>query len=117
MPKVTVYIPAYNYGRYIEKAINSILRQTMSDWELIIIDDGSTDNTSSVIAKYRSHSNIRIIEQENRGLNVTNNIAVRLSNGRYIMRFTSAINSTVFPSKACEPTRMRRYLSSVSSCG
>ncbi|ODS33741.1 MAG: glycosyltransferase family 2 [Candidatus Scalindua rubra] len=86
MPKVTVYIPTHNYDRYIDKAIQSVLKQTMTDWELIVIDDGSTDNTIETISKYKTHPKIRIIEQDNKGLNVTNNIALRLSNGKYIMR-------------------------------
>lgn len=86
MAKITVYMPAYNYGQYIEKAIESIFSQTITDWELIVIDDGSTDNTIDVLSKYKDHPKVRIIEQENKGLNVTNNIALRLSNGKYIMR-------------------------------
>ena len=86
MVKVTVYIPTYNYGLYIDKAIQSVLGQTMPDWELIIIDDGSTDNTQDILVEYKSHPNIRIIEQENKGLNTTNNIALRLANGKYIIR-------------------------------
>jgi CMP-N-acetylneuraminic acid synthetase len=86
MVKVTVYIPTYNYGRFIEKAVDSVIGQTMDDWELIVIDDGSTDNTSEVLARYRRNPKIRIIQQENKGLNVTNNIALRLANGRYITR-------------------------------
>ena len=86
MVKVTVYIPTYNYARYIDKAVQSVLKQTMSEWELIIIDDGSTDNTPEIISKYKDNPRIRTIEQENKGLNFTNNIALRLANGRYIMR-------------------------------
>ena len=84
-PKVTVYIPTHNYGKYVDKAIQGVLNQTMEDWELIVIDDGSTDNTMEVLEKYQSHPKIRVLSQENRGLNVTNNIALRLSNGKYIM--------------------------------
>ena len=86
MVQVTVYIPCYNYARYIEKAIQSVLFQAMDDWELIIINDGSTDNTMNVLKKYKDHPKIRVIDQENKGLNVTNNIALRLSSGKYIMR-------------------------------
>lgn len=86
MKKVSVYIPCFNYGHYVDEAIKSIIRQTMSDWELIIINDGSTDKTAHVIKKYSSHPNIKIITQENKGLNSTNNIALRLSSGKYIMR-------------------------------
>lgn len=86
MVKVTVYIPTYNYGKYIDRAIQSVLKQTMSDWELIVIDDGSTDDTMEILAKYKENKKIRIIEQKNKGLNITNNIALRLANGRYIIR-------------------------------
>ena len=55
MCKVTVYMPAYNYAEYIDKAVQSVLDQTMSDWELIIINDGSTDNTMEVLSKYQNH--------------------------------------------------------------
>lgn len=86
MPKVTVYIPSHNYGKYLGRAIQSVLKQTMSDWELIVIDDGSTDDTAAALAPFRKNPRIRIIEQENKGLNFTNNIALRLSNGDYLMR-------------------------------
>ena len=91
--KVSVYIPCHNYARYVEKAIRSVIAQTMDDWELIVINDGSTDDTMKVVKKYQDHSKIRIIDQENKGLNVTNNIALRLSIGKYIMRiwFTPTI--------------------------
>ena len=86
MPKISVYIPAHNYGRFLDAAIRSVLKQTMDDWELIVINDGSTDNTADVLASYRTHPAIRIIEQENKGLNITNNIALRIAGGDYIMR-------------------------------
>lgn len=86
MAKVTVYIPTYNYAHYVDKAVQSVLKQTMQDWELIIINDGSTDNTIDVLNRYKNNQKIRIIDQENKGLNVTNNIALRLSNGQYVMR-------------------------------
>jgi len=86
MVKITVYMPCFNYGRFLEKAIQSVLKQTISDWELIVIDDGSTDNTQEILAMYEGHKKIRIVRQENKGLNVTNNIALRLANGKYIMR-------------------------------
>jgi len=89
MVKVTVYIATYNYAQYIEKAINSVINQTMSDWELIVINDGSTDNTKKILEKFKSHPQIAIINQSNKGLNVTNNIALRLSQGKYIVRLDS----------------------------
>jgi len=84
--KVTIYMPCYNYAGFVEQAIRSVVGQTMCDWELIVINDGSTDNTIDILRKYRSHPQIRVIDQENKGLSVTNNIALRLATGKYIMR-------------------------------
>lgn len=56
MRKITVYLRIYNYGWYLDRAIQSVLKQSMEDWDLIIIDDGSTDNTQEFLAKYRNHS-------------------------------------------------------------
>ena len=86
MPKVTVYIPTHNYGRFLDAAIQSVLKQTMGDWELVVIDDGSTDDTSEILKPYRVHPKIRILEQKNRGLNFTNNVALHIAKGEYLMR-------------------------------
>lgn len=83
-PLVTVYITNYNYSIYIEQSINSLLSQTFSDYELIIIDDGSTDNSRSIIERYKDIA--RIVFQKNQGLNISNNIALKMANGKYIIR-------------------------------
>ncbi|RYD56665.1 MAG: glycosyltransferase [Sphingobacteriales bacterium] len=85
-PLVSVYITNYNYGRYISQSIESLLNQTLQDFELFIIDDGSTDESKKVIEEYSVHPQISIIYQRNKGLNITNNIALRVSRGKYIMR-------------------------------
>ena len=85
-PSVTIYITNYNYGAYLEQAIQSVLSQTFTDYELIIIDDGSTDGSKDLIDKYQKHKNIYTVFQENKGLNVSNNIALNLSRGEYIIR-------------------------------
>lgn len=85
-PLVTAYIPTYNYGQYIEQAINSVLNQTYKSWELIIINDGSTDKTDEIISKYEDNERVTIVRQENKGLTITSNIALRLSKGKYIVR-------------------------------
>lgn len=85
-PLVTVYITNYNYEQFIETAIESVLAQTIQDFELFIIDDGSTDNSKEIIERYRSNDKISIIYQQNKGLNITNNVAMRAANGKYLMR-------------------------------
>ena len=85
-PKITVYITNYNYGKYIVKAIESILNQTEQDFEVLIIDDGSTDDSITILENYTENPKIKIIQQNNKGLTVSNNVALKLANGKYIMR-------------------------------
>ncbi len=85
-PQVTIYITNYNYGQYLEQAIKSVLEQTFTDYELIIIDDGSTDDSKKIIRQYQRHKKVYAIFQKNKGLNASNNIALNLSRGKYIIR-------------------------------
>lgn len=85
-PLITVYITNYNYQDFIKQAIESVLYQSFQDYELLIIDDGSTDNSNEIIDRYKDESNITIIYQKNKGLNITNNVAMRAAKGKYIMR-------------------------------
>lgn len=85
-PKVTVYITNHNYGRFIRQAIESVLAQTLQDFELLIIDDGSTDNSRAIIEEYAERPRIQVICQQNKGLNITNNLALRAAHGRYLVR-------------------------------
>lgn len=85
-PLVSVYITNYNYERFIEQSIESVLGQSLQNWELIIIDDGSTDNSKEIIERYRDDERMTIIYQQNKGLNITNNVAMRVARGKYIMR-------------------------------
>jgi len=85
-PLVTVYITNYNYGKYIKQAIESLLNQSFQNFEIIIIDDGSTDDSKVIIEGYANNPKIKIIFQQNKGLNVTNNIAMRVAQGKYLMR-------------------------------
>ena len=66
-PLVTVYITNHNYGRYIKKAINSVIAQTLKNFELIIIDDGSSDNSKKIINSYLGHKKITSIFRKNSG--------------------------------------------------
>jgi len=84
--RVTVYITNHNYAEYVEQAIQSVLKQTLQDFELIVIDDGSTDDSREIIERYANHGRITTIFQHNRGLTVSNNIALRAARGKYIMR-------------------------------
>ncbi len=83
---ISVYITNFNYGKFIKQAIESVLKQTYQNYELIIIDDGSSDNSKEIIKEYISQKKIRVIFQSNMGLNASNNVAIRASKGNFILR-------------------------------
>ncbi|MCT4508398.1 MAG: glycosyltransferase [Tepidibacter sp.] len=82
MSKVSVIIPTYNYGEFICDAIDSILKQTFKDYEIIIIDDGSIDNTKNIIKKY--NDKISYYYQSNQGPASARNLGIKKSTGDYI---------------------------------
>lgn len=81
MKKVTVVIPAYNMEAHISLAIESVIKQSYSHWELIIINDGSTDNTEKVINTYLTDSRIKLINQPNMGVSVARNSGIAEATG------------------------------------
>ena len=85
-PLVTVYIINHNYGKYLDEAIRSVLNQTLKEFEIIFIDNGSTDDSRKKIEKFYENKKIKIIFQKNIGLNAANNVALRLAKGKYIIR-------------------------------
>jgi glycosyltransferase involved in cell wall biosynthesis len=85
MPKVSVVMSVYNGEKYLKESIDSILHQTFTDFEFIIINDGSTDETGKILSNYND-SRIKIIEQENLGLTKSLNKGIKLSKGEYIAR-------------------------------
>jgi len=88
-PKVTVYIPCHNYGRFLGQAIESVVEQNYESWELIILDDGSSDNTGNVIKEYLEKYSAKIRALCNypaRGLQACANLALETARGDYIMR-------------------------------
>ncbi len=86
MPLVSIIMPTYNCGHFIARSIDSVLAQTFQDWELLIIDDCSTDNTKEVVRQY-TKDNPRIIYrclEHNSGSAVARNTALKMAQGRYI---------------------------------
>ena len=86
IPRISVLIPSYNHGRFIEEAIRSVWSQDYPDMELVVVDDGSTDDSREVIARLAMESPIRMqaIEQQNAGICRTLNRALSVSSGRII---------------------------------
>lgn len=79
---VSVIIPTFNHARYVADAIESVLQQTYRHYEIIVVDDGSTDATREVVAKYEGQ--IRYVWQENQGLSAARNAGLRVANGEFV---------------------------------
>ncbi|MBV1922126.1 MAG: glycosyltransferase family 2 protein, partial [Pseudomonadales bacterium] len=80
----SIIIPAYNYAAVLPRAINSVLQQDGNDWELIVINDGSTDNTSEVLQSW-DNKKFSYVEQKNIGLAATRNKGIKASSGNYLI--------------------------------
>jgi glycosyltransferase involved in cell wall biosynthesis len=82
LPKLSVIIPTYNNARYIKRAIDSLLEQSIKDFEIIVVDDGSTDDTKDIVSAYGN--SIKYIYQENKGLAGARNTGIDVSKGEFI---------------------------------
>jgi glycosyltransferase involved in cell wall biosynthesis len=101
-PAVSVIIPSYNHGRYIARAVESVLSSSFSDLELVIVDDGSTDDTLQVLRSYRTRPQVKVRTQENRGAHAALNVGLSLAAGRLLF----VLNSD----DAFHPDRIRRLV-------
>lgn len=81
-PRVSVIIPTYNYGNFIVDCVNSVLRQSEKSTEIIVVDDGSTDDTADVLKPFRDR--VKYIFQENRGLSAARNTGLRAATGEFV---------------------------------
>lgn len=84
MPEISIIIPVYNGEKYIARCIDSIFAQTFSDFELLVINDGSTDNTLEVLRKYNDRR-LKVVNKINGGVSSARNKGIELAEGRYIM--------------------------------
>lgn len=91
-PLISIIIPAYNVAAYIERSLKSIIAQTIDDYEIIIIDDASTDNTVTIINDFLNYHTFRfkplfLVNPQNYGCATTRNIGIHLAQGKYICFF------------------------------
>ena len=85
MPAISVIVPAYNAEKTLNKCLDSILGQTLVDIEIIVVNDGSTDSTQTIVEGYMSSDNrIKLINQENKGLGAARNVGLDNATGKYI---------------------------------
>lgn len=105
-PRVTILMPAYNAGKYIAEAVGSVLDQTFTDFELLIVDDGSSDDTAAVLDSF-TDKRIRLIRQDNRGVSAALNAGLSAARGEYVCRFDA--------DDVCFPERLSRQVSFLDS--
>lgn len=84
-PKVSVIVPVYNVGQYIERCVNSLVEQTLKEIEIIFVNDGSTDNSVHILNKYLEKDiRIQIVNQKNSGVSMARNKGIQEAKGQYI---------------------------------
>ena len=83
-PLISVIVPAYNVEKYIKTCLDSLINQTYSNFEIIIINDGSTDQTEEILRSYQSNPKFRIYSQKNGGLSAARNHGLKLANGELV---------------------------------
>ena len=85
MVKVSVIIPVFNVEKYLHQCIDSILNQTLKDIEIICVDDGSTDNSLSILKEYeQTDIRLKVIEQQNQGAGIARNKGMKIAKGKYL---------------------------------
>ena len=85
MPVVSVVIPCFNQGSFLDESIGSVLAQTFEDFEIIVVDDGSTDAVSMQAFESFHYPKARLIRSKNQGLPAARNLAISHATGRYIL--------------------------------
>lgn len=85
-PKISIISPVYNVEKYIHRCVDSIIAQTFTDWELILVDDGSTDTSGTICNQYASQdSRIRVIHKQNGGVSAARQAGLDASRGEYVI--------------------------------
>src|ERR1700753_1447270 len=105
-PKLTVLMPAYNAGRYHAEAIRSVLDQSFTDFELLIVNDGSTDDTAKIIQSFKD-PRIMLISQENKGVSAALNLGLAYAKAPIVARFDA--------DDICYPERLKIQYDFISS--
>lgn len=85
MPKVSIIVPVYNAEKYLHRCVDSILAQTFTDWECILVDDGSPDGSGAICDAYaRQDKRVKVVHKENGGVSVARNVALDNAHGFYV---------------------------------
>ncbi len=84
-PKVSIVLPIYNVSEYLRKSLNSLVKQTLQEIEIICINDGSTDNSLEIVKEYAKRDNrIVVVDKKNEGQGIARNLGINMAKGEYI---------------------------------
>ena len=85
-PKVSVIVPIYNVEKYLERCLYSLVNQSLQEIEIILIDDGSTDNSPLICDQYaKQDARIKVVHKQNQGLGMARNTGLELASGEYVV--------------------------------
>lgn len=116
MKKVSVFMPVYNSARFLDDSIKSILSQTFIDFDLIIVNDGSTDNSLDIIKKYQlAYNRIIVVDRPHRGTAVTRNEGLALAKGEYLALMDS--DDTMHPERLSRQIDFLDNNKNIVACG
>ncbi|MCM0083341.1 glycosyltransferase family 2 protein [Geomonas sp. Red32] len=83
-PEISVIIPLYNKERYVQRAVNSVLEQSLAPLEVVVVDDGSTDGSAEAVAALGPDQRLRLVSQRNQGVSAARNRGVAEARGRFV---------------------------------
>ncbi|KKQ86156.1 MAG: hypothetical protein UT08_C0001G0022 [Candidatus Woesebacteria bacterium GW2011_GWB1_38_8] len=114
-PQISIVLPSYNSAKYLEDSVNSILNQTFKDFELIIIDDGSKDNTQKILNKFNDKRIKKVKHKKNIGLVRSLNEGIRLAKGKYLARMDA--DDVCFPDRLISQINFLKSNPDITFCG
>jgi glycosyltransferase involved in cell wall biosynthesis len=88
-PLFSVYVPVFNTEHYVEECINSVLNQSIQDYEIVIVDDGSNERTKAILRKFADNPKVQIFYKSNGGIASASNLAIKMASGEYIVQLDS----------------------------
>lgn len=104
MKKISIIIPCFNHAEFLAETLNSVLSQTYKNWECIVVNDGSTDNTEEIVSNYcRKDERIKYVSQRNMGVSAARNRGIQESDGYFILPLDGddIIDSTYIEKAVC----------------
>lgn len=114
--KISVIVPVYNVEKYLEECIYSILKQDYQDFELLIIDDGSTDSSTLICDSYQNFANVKVFHKNNGGLSDARNYGIKKASGQYVC-FIDSDDKVTSDYLSSMMKNIEQYNTKIAACG